>query len=164
MASLSFLVILPIRSRRQENSMKAILTVLLFGTGLLNAQAVAARSVHRVYVAELHFPKNPDYDGIVRSKLVGSLARYCGSACTVVEAVGPSDNNGPDIADGILIGTVVVQTSDNRRYVVQGAMRLVDKDGNVLWADTVYSSPFARSATSSFAENTAKKLASFLTR
>jgi hypothetical protein len=41
-------------------------------------------------------------------------------------------------------------------------MRLVDKEGAVLWAATVYNSPLARSATSSFADNVAKKLAAFL--
>lgn len=37
-------------------------------------------------------------------------------------------------------------------------MRLVDEDGAVLWADTVYNSPLARSATSSFADSVTKNL------
>jgi hypothetical protein len=41
---------------------------------------------------------------------------------------------------------------------VQAAMQLDNKDGVVLWADDVSSSFFALSATSSFAENVAKKL------
>jgi NAD-dependent oxidoreductase involved in siderophore biosynthesis len=45
---------------------------------------------------------------------------------------------------------------------VQGAMRLVAKDGTVLWSDTVISNRLARSATSSFADNVAKKLVSHL--
>jgi hypothetical protein len=69
-----------------------------------------------------------------------------------------------DVADTVLKGTVLVQTPDSRRYRVQGAMRLLDKDGAVLWADTVYSSPLATSATSSFADNVAKKLSSYLIR
>jgi len=40
-------------------------------------------------------------------------------------------------------------------------MRLTDKDGKVLWGDVVYSGPLASSATSSFAENVAKKVAAF---
>jgi hypothetical protein len=43
-------------------------------------------------------------------------------------------------------------------------MRLVDKDGAVLWADTVYRSALARSATSSFAENTAREIVAFINR
>jgi hypothetical protein len=137
-----------------------MLSVLFFAATLLNAQSV--KHVHRIYVDELHFPSNPDWDGFVRSKLISSLAQDCGSGCTVVEAVGPSEDNGADNADGVLTGTVLVQCPDNRHCRIQGAMRLVDKDGTVLWASTIYSSPFARSASSSFADNTAKKLASFL--
>jgi hypothetical protein len=137
--------------------MKTILALLFLGTTLLDGQAPAKR-VHTVYVDELHFPNNPDFDGLVRSKLVSSLAQYCGSDCTVMEAV---DKEG-DVADAVLTGTVLVQTNDSRHYRVQGAMRLVDKDGAVLWASTVYNSPLARSATSSFADNVAKKLAGFL--
>ena len=140
--------------------MKVILTMLLFGMALLDAQSPVVKRVHTVYVTELHFPNNPDYDGLVRSKLISSLAQYCGSDCRVMEAV---DGEG-DIADAVLTGTVVVQSTDSRHYRVQGAMRLVDKDGAVVWADTVYNSPFARSATSSFADNVAKKLAAFLAR
>lgn len=138
--------------------MKTILTLLLFGTALLDAQAPVKR-VHTVYVDELHFPGNSDYDGLVRSKLISSLVKFCGSDCTVMEAV---DKEG-DVADAILTGTVLVQNSGSR-YRVQGAMRLVDKDGVVLWADSVYSSSLARGATSSFADNVAKKLTSFLAR
>jgi hypothetical protein len=137
-----------------------MLFVLLLATTLLNAQSV--RHVHRIYVEELHFPSNPDWDGFVRSKLISSLVQDCGSGCTVVEAIGPTGDNGEDTADGVLTGTVLVQCPDNRHCRIQGGMRLVDKDGAVLWAATIYSSPFARSASSSFADNTAKKLASFL--
>lgn len=144
--------------------MKNAVAVLLFGTFLLHAQSPkpeAVKQVPRIYVAELHFTANPDWDGIVRSKLISSLVQDCGSDCTVVEAVGPTDDSSGDGADGVLTGDVVVEARDERHYRVQGAMRLVDKDGKVLWAAIIYSSPFARSATSSFAENTAKKLSSF---
>lgn len=137
--------------------MKTVLAVLLLcGATLLNAQSPAKNHVRRIYIEELQFRNNPDSGGFVRSKLISSLAEACGSNCTVV------DNGGDDNADAVLTGTVLIETPDNRRYRVQGAMRLVDKDGDVLWAGTIYSSPFARSATSSFADNTAKKIASFL--
>lgn len=97
---------------------------------------------------------------LVRSKLISSLAQHCGSDCSVVEAV---DKDG-DIADAVLTGDMLIQTSDSRHYRVQGAMRLVDKDGAVLWAATVYNSPLGRSATSSFADNVAKKVALFFVR
>jgi hypothetical protein len=136
--------------------MKTILTVLfLCGASLLNAQSPAKNHVRRIYIEELQFRDNPDSGGFVRSKLISSLAQACGSSCTVVD-------NGDDNADAVLTGTVLIQTPDHRRYRVQGAMRLVDKEGDVLWAGTIYSSQFARSATSSFADNTAKKIASFL--
>ncbi len=137
---------------------KTILTILL-GMSLLGAQS-PTKKVHTIYVDELHFPKNPDFDGIVRSKLISSLVQYCGSNCTVMEAV---DKDG-DVADAILTGSMLVQTPDSTHYKVQGAMRLVDKDGSVLWAATVYNSALARSATSSFADNVAKKLSAFLVR
>lgn len=138
-----------------------MLFALLFAVALLNAQS-AVKHVRRIYVDELHFRSNPDWDGLVRSKLISSLVQDCGSDCTVVEAIGANGDNGEDTADGVLTGTVLVQSSDNQHYRIQGAMRLVDKDGTVVWAATIYSSPLARSASSSFADNTAKKLASFL--
>lgn len=142
--------------------MKAILALsLLFAASLLNAQS-AVKRVHRVYVDEIHFPTNPDWDGIVRSKLIGSLVQDCGPDCSVIEAAGVNGDNGDDAVDGVLTGTVVVENNGSGRYRIQGAMRLVAKDGTVLWAATVLSSPFARSATSSFADNTARKLTSFL--
>lgn len=92
-----------------EDKMKAIWTALLFGTALVNAQS--AKRVHTVYVDELHFPNNPDLDGLVRSKLMSTLAQYCGSSCTVVERV---DKDG-DVADAVLTGTMLIQTPDSRR-------------------------------------------------
>lgn len=139
--------------------MKRVLMLLVVGTAVLDAQSPDVKRVHTVYVNELHFPGNPDLDGVGPLE-ADSLTQYCGSDCRVMEAI---DGEG-DIADAVLTGTVVVQTPDTRPYRVQGAMRLVDKDGAVLWAATVYNSPLARSATSSFADNVAKKLAAFLAR
>jgi hypothetical protein len=66
--------------------MKVILTMVIIGAAMHEAQS-PVKHVHTVYVDELHFPKNPDFDGIVRSRLISSLAQYCGSDCTVKEAV-----------------------------------------------------------------------------
>src|ERR1700683_2220935 len=98
--------------------MKIFFALLLFGTALLHAQSPAGKRVQTVYVDQLHFPNNPDFDELVRSKLMGSLAQQCGSGCTVMEAV---DKDG-DIADAVLTGTVLVQTPDSRHYRVQGSM------------------------------------------
>jgi hypothetical protein len=136
--------------------MKTFLTALLLSAALLSAQST--RHVYRIYVNAMHFPSNPDLDGFVRSKLISSLVKDCGPNCTVVEENG---DNAEEMADGVLTGAVVVQ-NDNGRYRIQGAMRLVSKDGSVEWADTIYSSPFAHSASSSFADNTAKRLTTFL--
>jgi hypothetical protein len=154
--------------------MKKLMVLFVFVASLSFAQTDAAqvpgavkpvsavKQVHRIYVDEVHFPNNPDWDGIVRSKLISSLAQDCGATCAVVEDVGPSGDNGEDTSDAVLTGSLLVQSADGRHFRVQGAMRLVDKDGTVVWAATIYSNPFARSATSSFADNAAKKLTSFL--
>src|SRR5215472_7160919 len=98
----------------------------------------------------------------VRSKMIIALAQRCGSNCTVVETGGSSGDDEEAGADGVLTGMLFVESNEYRRYRVQGAMRLVDKNGVVVWSATVYSSPFSKSATSSFCENTAKKLTTFL--
>lgn len=143
--------------------MKIFLTALLLSTVLLSAQSV--KRIRRIYVEELQVRNNPDLDGLLRSKLISSLAQDCGASCAVVEDVGPSGDNGDDTADGVLTGSGLFQCSDNNRHCrIQAAMRLVAKDGTVVWAATIYSSPFARSASSSFADATAKKLTSFLSQ
>lgn len=145
-----------------ENDMKRLLLALFLSAAtLLNAQS-SEKHVLRIYVDQLHFPSNPDLDGLLRSKLISSLAQECGSECKVVEDFGPSESNGSDKADAVLTGSGILESADNAHHRLQGAMRLVDKDGTVLWADTIYSSPFARSLSSSFADNTAKKVAGFL--
>lgn len=143
--------------------MKKFGFLLLFAASLSFGQSTV-KQVHRIYVEELNVRNNPDLDGLLRSKLISSLAQECGSGCAVVEDFGPSGDNGEDTADGVLTGAGLLQCSDNRHCRIQAAMRLVAKDGTVVWAATIYSSPFARSASSSFADNTAKKLASFLTQ
>ncbi len=100
-------------------------------------------------------------DELVRSKLISSLSRQCGSACMVVE----HSVDGSDTAevDAILTGIArIEQPGYDCEYRMQGAVRLVARDGKVLWSDTVYSSWLKRSVTSSFADNVAKKLVSRL--
>lgn len=128
---------------------------------LANAQSSEKHTL-RIYVDQIHFPANPDLDGLVRSKLISSLAQECGPSCKVVEDLGPSGSNGSDTADVVLTGSLLLDSPDNVHHRLQGGMRLLDKDGTVMWADTIISSPFARSASSSFAENTAKKVTAFL--
>ena len=137
--------------------MKYILTAaLLFCSTLLNAQS--PKTIRRIYVETVHFPTNPDLDAFVTSKLISALAKDCADRCIVLEANG---DNEEDRADGVLTGAMLIQSGSDR-IRVQGAMRLVAKDGSIAWADTIYSSPFARSASSSFAENTAKRLTAYL--
>jgi len=128
-----------------------ILVVMLLAAASLSAQS--AKHVHRIYVDELHFPSHPDMQTSVRSELISSLGQDCGSGCTVVEK---------DTADAVLTGSVSVQTSNNQNYTVQGTMRLVDKNGTVIWAAMIYSSAPAQSVASNFAEHTAKNLTTFL--
>jgi hypothetical protein len=140
----------------KENQNEA--TCHIYDSCCYGLQGQTTKHIHTIYVNEIHFPGNPDLDGLVRSKLISSLVQHCGSDCTVMEAV---DKDG-DVADAVLTGDLLFQTVDSPHFRLQGAMRLVDKDGTVLWAATVYNSPFARSVTSSFADNVTKKLASFV--
>lgn len=138
--------------------MKVLLTAFL-GVALLHAGTPDGKNVHTIYVPLMRTYNggdNIDYDGFVRSKLIASLLQYCGSSCTVLE------ENPDDDADAVLTGSVFLQPVDQFHRRLQGSMRLVDKDGKVLWAATIYSSAFGRSATSSFANRTAKKLVAFL--
>ena len=49
-------------------------------------------------------------------------------------------------------------------YRIEGPVRLTDSDGKVIWADDVRNSRFARSTSSSFVENVARKVEAFLFR
>lgn len=140
--------------------MKVALIGLIFGVTLLPAQSpVRENKIHSIYVTELHSHSgndNLDFDALLRSKLISALVEHCSSSCTVLE------ENPDSGTDAVLSGSVWLQTTDQFHVRAQAAMRLVDKDGVVLWAATVYSSPYARSATSSLADKTAKKLVAFL--
>lgn len=136
-----------------------ILFTAIFAAVILHAQTPTGKSVHTIHVPALHSytgSDNLDYDGLVRAKLIASLAQHCGSSCTVLE------ENPDDDADAVLTGTVFLQQVDQFHRRAQGSMRLVDKDGRVLWAATIYSSAFGKSPTSSLADRTAKKVVAFL--
>jgi len=128
---------------------------LVCGAALLNAQTAAERlrDVKVVYVAPLEGQDQSAAD-LIHAKLISYVAKI--PAITIVES--------PDDADAILqLAAFRVETTTDeygrQHYHVQGAARLTKKDGGiVLWADDVSNSPFGRSATSSFAENLAKKL------
>jgi hypothetical protein len=85
------------------------------------------------------------------AKLISHLMKH---GISVVETM--------DDADAILHGSGFVQSYSTEyghtRYFAQAGMRLVNKDGLVLWADDVRSSRYAESASTSFAENVAKSL------
>jgi hypothetical protein len=102
-------------------------------------------------------PDNPSGDqsaaNLVTAKLLSYLAKY---RVPVVESGGD--------ADAILTGSFQIASATTNGYThyrVQGAVRLTDKDGKVLWGDDIRSNPLAQSATSSFAEQVAKKVADF---
>jgi hypothetical protein len=125
---------------------------LMLGAMLLDAQSSIKRlqDVKTIYVAPLGGDDSA-VGNLISAKLITYLAKHRG--ILVVETV--------DNADAVLTGTGQVRTTtQNGRtsYHIQAAMRLDNKDGIVLWADDVSSSMFARSASSSFAENVAKKL------
>jgi hypothetical protein len=120
---------------------------------LLSAQPAVRRvqEVKTVFVAPLD-GDNAAVANLVTAKLITYIAKMHG--VSVVES--------EDKADAILTGSGLVQNITNiygrSFYRVQAAMRLDNKDGVVLWADDITSNRFAQSASSSFAENVAKKL------
>jgi len=143
--------------------MKTFLMMLVVGLALmpvLNAQPPANRPLRIMVVIRAMQGTSDSEAEFLRSKLVSSLSRRCGSVCIVVEQAPDADETK---MDAILTGSTVREISCyGCNPDVQGAMRLVAKDGTVLWSDTVLSERFARSATSSFADNVAKKLVSHL--
>jgi hypothetical protein len=110
------------------------------------------KAVKAIFVAPLE-GENRLVVEMIHAKMISSLAKL--PRISVVE----NEEN----ADAILIGSGLVQTgrSDYGRvhYQIQMGVRLISKEGEVvLWADNITSSRFARSASSSFADNVAKSL------
>ncbi len=146
--------------------MKTFLMMLVVGVALQasaqNEQPPAVKHPIRIMVGSFNadhymFPLSPE---LIRSKLVSSLSRQCKNTCVVTELGYDDDTQ----VDAILTGSWHATEGDcwNCRPNLQGAIRLVAKDGTVLWSDTVHNSLFARSISSSFADNVAKKLVSHL--
>ncbi len=94
---------------------------------------------------------NQDLADMVTAKLISHLVKH---DISVVESV--------DDADAVLNLSGLIETSNNeygRTHIhLQAGVRLVNKDGAVLWADDIRSSRYAESASSSFAENVAKNI------
>jgi hypothetical protein len=137
--------------------MKALALVIassLFGAALLEAQSVVQhlQDVKTIFVAPMD-GDNAVVANLIRDKLISHLGKYRGISVVETE----------DRADAILTGSWMIQTTPNAYghsvYHMRGAMRLDSKDGVVLWSDEISNGPFARSASSSFADNVARKLA-----
>jgi hypothetical protein len=109
-----------------------------------------------VFVNPLEGPDKGVVD-MVSAKLISHLVKH---GIAVTENV--------DDADAVLNCTGLIETSTtdegHTRYRLQAGVRLVDKDGGVLWADDVSSSRYGLSASSSFAENVAKSLEQALSK
>lgn len=120
------------------------------GAMLLNAQAATDRSQDLKIFVDLE-GSDPAVANMYAAKLVSHLVKH---GFTVVES--------EDDANAILHGSGLIQNYSTEyghtRYFAQAGMRLVNKDGLVLWADDIRSSRYAESASSSFAENVAKSL------
>jgi hypothetical protein len=139
---------------------KSALTLLLLIVGLSGAPALTAQST-LTQTQALKIYVNPMGGGdvaennMLTAKLVSHLVKH---GVAVVEAI--------DDADAVLTGSGVVLTAPRGDgqvgYRIQAGMRLVNKDGAVIWADDVKSSRFSESASTSFSENVAKSVAQAL--
>src|SRR5258708_3861938 len=130
------------------------LLVLCGSALLLIAQPEVQRlqDVKKIFVAPVR-GDNVAFANLLSAKLVSYLAKQ--RRVVVVDS--------EEASDAILIAAgrldSAIGTYGETYYHFQGAVHLASKDGVVLWADDLTNSRFARSATSSFAERVAKKLA-----
>jgi len=137
--------------------MRIYVAALMLICGLFGA-ALNAQATHppKVFVNPLEGPDKAVAD-MVSAKLISHLVKH---GIAVTESV--------DDADAVLNCSGLIETSvsdqGHTRFRIQAGVRLVDKDGNVLWADDVASSRYATSASSSFAENVAKGLEEALSK
>jgi hypothetical protein len=140
---------------------KLVLTALLisgfFGTMNLVVQAAPPSSQGmKVFVTPFE-GSNAAAVNMLSAKMISHLVKR---GVAVTESV--------DDADAVLTGSGLFQTSTTEyghmRYRLQAGMRLVNKDGVVIWADDVSSSRFSESASSSFADNVAKGVAEALSQ
>ncbi len=130
-----------------------IFLALSGGPILLDAESAPQRlqDVKTIYVAPLR-GENAVSATVITERLISYVAKR--------HAVSIIDNE--ENADAILQVALTVQTVPDEFgrpvYRVHGTAHLNNKDGVVLWADDASNSRFAKSATSSFADNLAKKL------
>jgi len=125
-----------------------VLTLLALASVPLNAAGPQTIQVDQLAADA---PGDQSVANLITAKLISALTKR---GLPVVE----------DEADAVLTGSYQIASASRNgytRYRIQGAMRLSDKDGKVLWGDVVTSGAFARSASSSFADNVAEKVAAF---
>jgi siroheme synthase (precorrin-2 oxidase/ferrochelatase) len=133
-----------------------VLACLLISCAAFGAIELAAQNVphgaggSKVFVNPLE-GQDPALANMLSAELISHLTKH---GIAVVESV--------DDADAVLNCAGLIQTSTTEygrtRYRIHAAVRLVNKDGAVLWADDISSSRYAQSASSSFSENVAKSL------
>jgi hypothetical protein len=129
----------------------SVLVCINLGAVLLKAQEPAHQSqAVKVFVNPFEGPDKALND-MLNAKLIGHLVKH---GIAVTESV--------DDATAVLNCSGVIQRSTseygNPRILIQAGVRLVDKDGGVIWADDVVSSRYSHSASTSFAEIVAKNL------
>jgi TolB-like protein len=130
--------------------LKLISFLLVVSLVALPVHAQDTRSI-RVHHFVADNPEAQSAADLLTAKVISYLAKY---GVPVVES---EDHEAALLTGSIQIASVTID--GNTRYHVQGAMRLTDAHGKVLWGDVVHSNRFARSASSSFAEHVAKKVA-----
>jgi hypothetical protein len=131
---------------------------LLFGT-LLTLPALGQK-IQTIRVAPLvsTYPGEQQYADLITAKLISHLV---GAGVSVVEGASETPT------DAVLKVTYMVQTTEDngfKQYHFQGPVRLTDMNGKVVWADEIRNNPFAYSASSSFAENIARKVEAFISK
>jgi hypothetical protein len=122
---------------------------LFVSTGMCVTKLQAQTANHsspKVFVNPLG-GSNSDVANMVTAKLIGHLVKH---GISVVESV--------DDADAVLNMSGLIENSNGGHIRLQAGVRLVNKEGGVIWADDVRSNFYAESASSSFAENVAKNL------
>ena len=126
------------------------LLLVLCGAVVLTPQSAYSQSQLKVYVNPIE-----GYDSglanMVTAKLISHLVKH---GISVVE----SEENADEVLTGSGMFQSKVDEYGHTHYHLQAGMRLVNKDGSVLWADDISSSRYAQSATSSFADNLAKSI------
>jgi hypothetical protein len=140
---------------RKLNRAIILLTCAIFATALLPAQTTPRPSVElKVYVKPLEGP-DAELAKSIRAKLISNLEKH-----------GVSITESKENADAILGGSGLMQAATNFRgrphIHVLASMRLVNKNGVVLWVGDVSSGSLAISESASFVEKVTSKVAAAL--